>query len=33
MLRILDFVSSTLSRYLVIGNIQLQYDCLGQIIL
>ena len=27
------FCSATLNRYLVIGNIQLQYDCLGQIIL
>ena len=27
------FCSATLNRYLVIGNIQLQYDYLGQIIL
>ena len=27
------FCSATLNRYLVIGNIQLQYDCFGQIIL
>ena len=27
------FCSATLNGYLVIGNFQLQYDCLGQVIL